>query len=97
METYRLHHPKSPELPWSDPNQGHATRKMEFTVANDFAVVISAWAWDAGTCKWTPCFENKKIPNPQWDPQWLYFNHSIALERETARDIWNLYRKEGWV
>lgn len=98
MKTYELYHPKSPKRPFGDPNLGHATRRVDFTVTNEDAVVISAWAWDAGTVKWTPCFESKKIPNRiGWDPEWMLFHHSIGVTKVHAREIWSHYRKEGWV
>jgi hypothetical protein len=95
METYRLHHPKSPELHWGDPNQGLATRKMEFKIPNKHSVSISAWEWDAVGCKWSPCFKNKSVYLATQDPLW--FHHMIAVPKEKAREIWTAMRKEGWI
>ena len=97
MEIYRLHHPKSPELQWGDPNLGHATRRMDFKMSmpNKHAVTISAWEWNNVACEWSPCFKNKSVYLATRDPLW--FHHSIAVTKEAAREIWCHYRKEGWI
>jgi len=95
METYRLHHPKSPELPWGDPNRGHATRKMEFEMLNKHSVLISAWEWNNVACEWSPCFKNKSVYLATRDPLWMH--HSIGVHKEAAREIWNNLIKDGWI